>query len=351
MRLARFFRALTLLGLMGVPATAAGQAATLADLARARWNDGAAALAKGDLQSAMAAFHAAYDTLPDPEFAQSLGVVEYRTHHYADAARHLQIAIDCPALTREERRWSKKSLQTAVEHVGTLVVDADPSGVDVLVDGELIGRTPLPLQGWWLDVGGHIVSVRKTGYTDSSHTSEIAAGETVRLSFRLERLAEHAPAPVAYSATMAISSMSAPSPPGDQPVRAPGDNDAPSNGRTVALITGTTLTVISAGVGGYLLLRRSADQDRAGDLHRDVVATVGPNGCSSQPRLDLCQHLAQSYNIVDRDRKWAMVSFGAAGVLGASTVAAFFLWPRSHTSLHVAPLGRGWGIGVTGDFE
>jgi hypothetical protein len=120
----------------------------------------------------------------------------------------------------------------------------------------------------------------------------------------------------------------------------------------VALITGATLTMVSAGVGGYFLVRRGADQDQALKIHGAVVAGVGRNGCASQPSAELCRQLSDRYDAVDRDRKWAIASFATAGVLGAATVTAFFLWPQGDAPrVYVGRLGRGVGIVVGGDFK
>jgi|SRR5713101_4158403 len=70
------------------------QAPGAADQAKARWKDGTAALARGDTERARAAFKEAYDLLPDAELAQGLGEIEFRTGHFADAARHLTKALE-----------------------------------------------------------------------------------------------------------------------------------------------------------------------------------------------------------------------------------------------------------------
>jgi len=297
----RWFQVCLPVSLVSICARSAfAQPSTLVEMAHARWNHGAQAFAKEDLQSALADFQAAYKSLPHPGLAQSLGVVEFLTHHYADAARHLTLALEKAKLPAEKRRVAKKYLEKALERVGTIVLDVDLAGADISIDGELVGRSPFPPEGWWLDEGEHVLTVHRDGYAEYTHTSAISAGQSVRLSLALEPLVESQAATLASSpSTQAFQIAGIPSSLESRPAAVPADKAAPSNGRAVALITGATLTMVSAGVGGYFLLRRGADEDQALELHGAVVAGVGRNGCASQPGADLCRQLADRYDAVD----------------------------------------------------
>lgn len=54
---------------------------------------------------------------------------------------------------------------------GYLRFESEPSGADVYVDGELVGRTPFP--AWEAQVGSHEVEYRKDGFWPSSTTAKI----------------------------------------------------------------------------------------------------------------------------------------------------------------------------------
>src|SRR5438445_7893010 len=109
-----------------------------ADQAKARWNEGTAALARGDTEGARVAFKEAYDLLPDAELAQGLGEIEFRTGHFADAARHLTKALENRRLSVDERKATTKSLQKALTKVVQLYVDVNPSSAEIRIDSETV---------------------------------------------------------------------------------------------------------------------------------------------------------------------------------------------------------------------
>ena len=59
---------------------------------------------------------------------------------------------------------------------GTLIVNLKPDDAEVLLDGELVGHTPLKLEN--VETGPHELQVRKTNFSSYSRRMEIAAGET-----------------------------------------------------------------------------------------------------------------------------------------------------------------------------
>jgi hypothetical protein len=333
------FVALTLVA--GMPRPAAGT--DPARVARARWGDGAKALAAGDLEAARASFLAAYEALPNPELAQSVGEVEYRSGHFADAVRHLRLAIGSEKLSSEERAHSRESLERALQHVGMLTVDVDMDGANVMLDGTFVGRSPLSLEPWYLDPGDYVVAVQH--HHDAPGPSKkivIAAQETTSISFSL------ATPPVDQSSTSAPTRplVSLPAP------------ESPSSGvRTAVLVAGAAVAAIASGTGIYFLKNRTTELERATELHDQGVAQFGSGGCApptSGSTPSLCQSLANAYQSASRDKTLAVVSFSAAGVVGLATVATLVLWPRPRggaSAVHVAPwLDGGKGIVVRGNF-
>jgi hypothetical protein len=324
-------------------------------VARTRWNEGARALASGDLEGARLAFQAAYDVLPNLELAQSLGEVEYRTRHFADAVRHLTMALDSRKLSREERKLSKKSLQKALAQVGMLVVQVNVEGADVLIDNELIGRSPLGQSPWYIDFGAHQVTVHKDAYADLTQKAELAPGETVRLSFTLSPLPQEPrdairEAPATATPEPARSESTAP----DQTAVASLPIESTSTGRTITLLTGVTLTTISLALGTYFSLLHGPDEEHARELSQQAAVTVGTKACAPEngaARPALCEELAGAYDTIDAHRNVALMSFATAAVLGAATAATFVLWRRPNsTALVLSPHPRGIGIIASGNF-
>jgi hypothetical protein len=69
---------------------------------------------------------------------------------------------------------------------GTLAVESRPPGAQVLLDGRVVGSTPLTASD--LAVGRHEVRIELAGYQVWTGTIEIAAAQRVRIAASLDRL-------------------------------------------------------------------------------------------------------------------------------------------------------------------
>lgn len=69
---------------------------------------------------------------------------------------------------------------------GALRVLSTPAGADVLVDGEVIGQTPLNRDD--IDVGEHVVTVRQSQYYDYEQSINIEGGQRTIVSAKLEMI-------------------------------------------------------------------------------------------------------------------------------------------------------------------
>jgi hypothetical protein len=219
-----------------------------AEQARAMWKAGARALASGEIENARIAFKQAYDLVPDPELAQSLGEVEFRTGHFADAARHLTRALESKELSADERKVSTSSLEKARTKVGQLFVDANVNAAELRVDGETVGVV-LPMKTpWYLDPGPHTVTVHKDRFVDATREVKIEAGNSVRLSFTLSAELREDPLPAPE-----LPKRSQP-PPAPPPPPAPAPNPPPPI--WFAMEGGGALAAL--GSGAYFALQPNA---------------------------------------------------------------------------------------------
>lgn len=75
---------------------------------------------------------------------------------------------------------------TLLSDSGTLRLTSEPTGARVLINGVEKGITPCCLER--IREGEHTLSLRLEGHKPITHTLTLAAGETVPLNFRLERL-------------------------------------------------------------------------------------------------------------------------------------------------------------------
>lgn len=68
--------------------------------------------------------------------------------------------------------------------IGSLLIDSDPAGAEILVDGQTVHRsTPARIDG--LTVGAHALALRKFNYLDLEAGCYIKPGETARAFHRL----------------------------------------------------------------------------------------------------------------------------------------------------------------------
>jgi len=133
-----------------------------------------------------------------PAVAPAAGQAATRTQRsWLVIALGALVIIQAPFLTY----WGLRSAGVIGSATGTLAIDTDPAGLDVIVDGRPSGRTPVELT---LAEGTRSV-VLKQGDLSRTVAVNVRGGETVR--HRFEFVAAAAPAPVAASSgTLQVTS-------------------------------------------------------------------------------------------------------------------------------------------------
>jgi Tfp pilus assembly protein PilF len=336
------------------------------EMARQRFEEGVKLFDRGDFPGAQAAFLQAWALKQHPAVLLNLAQSELRSGDHVAAARHFaQYLQDYSDTPPKERATAQQGLEEARKHTGRLDIVAD-AGADVFVDGESVGRVPLP---GLLDVkpGTHVVEVRSAGSPPVSQETRLEAGETRTVRFEAD-VSDSAPLP-------------APPPAAPEPDADSGRMPFPA---WVASdpVAWATLGVTGLGVGAgtvFAIMANSKKNDAdnvAGQI--TAVASRDPgmrnydgldrrnNPCASPvpvtPQTDYrpaCSTLREDLDALDKRRTLAWVGFGL-GVAGAvGTGVAYYL--RSETSdkdapattdVVVAPL---WspeltGIGLGGTF-
>lgn len=181
---------------LGVPAVAHGQvtdgAAVSSDeeQARVHFEQGVLLFQEESYETALAEFRTSYELVPSPRVLYNIGVVERALRRYADAVETLGDYLAATAGTNEseERREAVRAIVAELESIlGDLVIDSEPEGADLFVDGELQGRTPLegPLR---LEAGEHEVELRIDGYHTHRMTLDVRSRTENRQLVELEPL-------------------------------------------------------------------------------------------------------------------------------------------------------------------
>jgi hypothetical protein len=289
--------------------------------AQARWNEGKAFFDAGNFEAARVAFKQAYTVFPHPVFLQNLGEAELRSGRNVEAARHFEAFLrTSSAASGAQRELARKSLKKAAEKLGSVVVDTNADDAEIRVDDEILGRSPLGGLEWYVQPGKHLVVARKEGYLDGAEEVFVTAGRAKTVVVRVQR--------VAAGAEVSAGPVNAPSR-ANRPPEPAGPEEAPAvEARTWVLAGGVALTAVALTVGTVYALRVGSD----GSHIDDARAVVGTDGCAAGggAPADACAELANYATRLPKDRNVRNAALVSAGVLGAATVATFFLWPSSN---------------------
>jgi hypothetical protein len=302
-------------------------------------------------ERALPLFEKAYQLSRSPRTAGQLGLVEMALGYYVDAEKYLGEALASPdhPWVAKNLATLKSQLATAKTQIGELFIVGEPSGADVLVNGKLVGKLPLP----WpirLDKGRADVQVRAAGHVPTSDTVTITGGKREDRSYRLQREAtavappppvaapapketprpvEAAPPAPAVAMTTQTSPPAAPGPAGTDapaasitatPATGGGGGDH-SNLRPVAWGVGIAglAALVFGGVEGIIAInKRNEFNDHEGPDPNNVGRTI--KDCGTETPTDACRAIMDSH---ESARTLSIVGFVAGGVL---TAGAAVLW-------------------------
>ena len=159
----------------------------LAGEALAAFDRGSTLFEDGDYRGARAEFERAHDLAHDPRVLYNVAVCDKMLRRYTRAIESLERSLreGGTKLPADYVKRTRATIAALAPYVSLLVVSSDEAGATVLVDGEPLGTTPLagPLS---VEVGEHLVSLRKPGFLDVPQRVRVNGGETATASFRLE---------------------------------------------------------------------------------------------------------------------------------------------------------------------
>lgn len=166
----------------------------LTDKAATLYDEGTAAYKRSSWAEARASFLAAWALKKHWQIAGSLGDCELRLGQHREAAEHMAFFLrNAPPERRTED--AKKLYEQARSSLGTLTIDVDVKGADVVVDGKMVSISPLegPV---FVEPGHHTVEAR---LGDGRGTQEIdvsrGAERGIKLSVKKSRLPPPPPPP------------------------------------------------------------------------------------------------------------------------------------------------------------
>lgn len=293
-------------------AAAAGEEAPMEELAQKHYDDGQAAVAKGDFQAAYKSFRAGFAVEPHSKMVRALGDTAHHLGKFRDAAEYLALYLQkAPAGTpAAERAAAEKMLADAKTRVGSLAITAPP-GAEIFVDKAFVGKAPLRGEVF-VEPGNCEVEARSGAeYGEQRIVAQKGAPTAVTLVFGVVS----PPPPPTATASAGPTSTGAPAVPPEGP-------------RTEVLIGGAALA--GAGiVAGAVLLGLSAvkasDEEKARKDLRDLGTT---NVCAGASPNALCATAKDAATSVDTFRNaggWLMIG----GVLAGGATGLYYLLTHS----------------------
>lgn len=154
-------------------------------LARALAAEGAASLARDELETAARQLEVSYRLEPAVDVLLPLGVALLRLGRHLAAAERLERYLGQDAsIATEGRRQAEQALAEARRHFASVTVLTDPPGARLSLDGRLLGASPLaaPLV---LPRGGYLLRAQLDGYRDAVEQLVVAGGAPQDLLLRL----------------------------------------------------------------------------------------------------------------------------------------------------------------------
>jgi hypothetical protein len=143
--------------------------------------------ANGDAKGGEAKLEQAWAIKKTADIAGNLGSVELELKEYDRAANHLSycdrhLPVSTPA---EERDRLRTQLAEAKKYVGVLALDVHPDGVEIDIDGDNAGRSPLegPV---FVNPGAHKIVAKRDGLITKELSLTVQAQEELNQKLVLE---------------------------------------------------------------------------------------------------------------------------------------------------------------------
>jgi hypothetical protein len=149
------------------------------------FEEGVVAAKAEDWSKARGAFLQAWRLKQHWQIAANLGRAELMLKRYCDAVDHLTYFLkEAENLSASDRKQAQEMLDEALAKVGSLKVQIDVDGAEVLVDGQPVGKSPLT-QPVCVEAGNRTIEARHEAYTPMSKSVNVSVGKSQEARLRL----------------------------------------------------------------------------------------------------------------------------------------------------------------------
>ncbi len=249
MQPARLLVSLALATALLTPKLAAAQAPDAARSAAAaegksHFDRGVALFHEGDFRSALVEFRRSYELSHNFKVLYNLGQTELELQGYAAARSSFQryLTEGGAAIEAERRAAVEEDIKRLAVRVARIEIKTSVADAEVLVDDEVVGRTPLK-EPLLVSIGRRKITLQKGGVVSAARFVELAGGDLAPVELEL---AEGRPAAVAPPAALAPVAVPPPAAPAPAPASPPRTGMWVSLGVTGALTVGAVVTGVLA---------------------------------------------------------------------------------------------------------
>jgi hypothetical protein len=154
--------------------------------ARTRFERGTQLYGDGEYSLALADFERAYALVPDYRVLYNIAQVNIQLGQYARALVTLKeyVARGSSELSADRTKSVQQDLDMLATRTANIVLEVEPEGVTVTVDGKTVGTTPLA-EPVIVDVGERRVEAQRAGFVSQAQTLSLAGGDRYVAQFKL----------------------------------------------------------------------------------------------------------------------------------------------------------------------
>jgi hypothetical protein len=273
--------------------------------ARELYREGSEAFESGDNARAVRLLREAWALRKTYDVAGTLAQAELELGLFRDAAEHLEFCVRNFPLheSQEESDSVRAELDRLRARLSRVQLRVVPDGAEVLVNGRVVGRSPLELPVY-LEPGTHTLGARMAGRS-TERPLKTEAGLEQSVELRLDTSSKAAA-------------------PADPPRTEPSASAEGPNYTPAVALGGVALAAVLTGVG-FTLAANADNRARERRLH----GLTGQDPCGAGRPEEYAADCRKIDELADSSRTYRVISYGSFGMALAAGAAALLLWPST----------------------
>jgi hypothetical protein len=157
------------------------------DEAKEHFLKGKALVEEGAYEKAVVELKASFDLKKVPIVIYNIAICYDEMHQYADAIRYYKMYLE---MKEGQDTYLAENIEKRIEvlgqFIGYLDVQVDQAGAEALLDGKLVGTTPL--EKIFIESGNHELVIRKTGFYEIKEQVTVVSDKVEERSYTMEKI-------------------------------------------------------------------------------------------------------------------------------------------------------------------